>query len=891
MTSPSNSRRRTTVWATLLVIASLCHAPLGVGQQRRRPQQQQQPPATRQQQQINTTPPGAQPQQTTPATDSSAAPMSAAERDAAGVTFDTLLAADDYAVYGEVRDVGKLFASQEIIELLATLKLTKEAPPELAALFNFLSERADTLSTSRVLFGAVPAREKLPDVLVAVEMGSPEQAENLMPELREFATTNLQSLLQSASGPQAILTTDTTAANPPRPRRRAGRRRNRAAGQNTSERPPPQQQQPAPAFHLKRAGSVVAISDRPFTFKSLRRTDDKLLSDEPSFQAARARLGAETLFLYFNLRRVEKYSEQLRKESERKVAEAQREAQRNAASGDPADEAALVAASNANMNAVVIGTRSGAVLTANTNQAGGPAVVPSDDELANLTGPAPDIIQSDAPPPAPTPTLTAEEQAKVEQQQRAQQIQSAIGMAMFGGSLLSAGGGFGSNAWPEAIAVGAALEEDALVLRALLFNASEEQPLRPIPFVPLLQSGPEIVSEAANVLPAGTDVFISASLDLPQMYDYVASSLGLLDLAAAAGGGEGTKGGSFQSALDGFQKDIGFRIKEDLLNALGHELAISFPTNWIGGPAVARRGAEKDEKEKRLRQTSPVFLVALNDKRKLQELLPKALAGFGITGVSEQQLIEKRGEVELLTYAQGTVAFIEQFLVIAPDAETMRWIADSYNGRETLASTAAFRDAMSWQPRQTLGRIYVSGDVLKSMFEDPREASELVEDEGLRGLIARLPEALGAVTHVLSKDDNKLFHELRLPKNLLARAAAEIAIGEKLAPLKGAESMARWKMHAVKSAQDSFMEANKRYASLEELKNFEGLPDYLKEDEFEVEGYELKVSASGDKFEATATPTLYRKTGRFSFYIDQTGVTRGGDLGGKAASASSEPVN
>jgi hypothetical protein len=58
-----------------------------------------------------------------------------------------------------------------------------------------------------------------------------------------------------------------------------------------------------------------------------------------------------------------------------------------------------------------------------------------------------------------------------------------------------------------------------------------------------------------------------------------------------------------------------------------------------------------------------------------------------------------------------------------------------------------------------------------------------------------------------------------------------------------------------------------------------------------VEGYNLALTYSGDKFEIIATPNGYPKQGRRSFYVDQTGIMRGGDLGGKPASAESDPVS
>jgi hypothetical protein len=50
------------------------------------------------------------------------------------------------------------------------------------------------------------------------------------------------------------------------------------------------------------------------------------------------------------------------------------------------------------------------------------------------------------------------------------------------------------------------------------------------------------------------------------------------------------------------------------------------------------------------------------------------------------------------------------------------------------------------------------------------------------------------------------------------------------------------------------------------------------------------VSATGAAFEATATPKEYGKGGKRSFFIDQTGVVRGDDHGGGAATVADKPV-
>lgn len=47
-------------------------------------------------------------------------------------------------------------------------------------------------------------------------------------------------------------------------------------------------------------------------------------------------------------------------------------------------------------------------------------------------------------------------------------------------------------------------------------------------------------------------------------------------------------------------------------------------------------------------------------------------------------------------------------------------------------------------------------------------------------------------------------------------------------------------------------------------------------EQFERYGYAFQVTASGDQFEAVATPREYGKTGKRSFFVDKSGGDHGG---------------
>jgi hypothetical protein len=55
-------------------------------------------------------------------------------------------------------------------------------------------------------------------------------------------------------------------------------------------------------------------------------------------------------------------------------------------------------------------------------------------------------------------------------------------------------------------------------------------------------------------------------------------------------------------------------------------------------------------------------------------------------------------------------------------------------------------------------------------------------------------------------------------------------------------------------------------------------------------GYKIGISVSGNRYELTAVPVEYGKTGRLSFFLDDSGVLRGGDHAGGAATIADKPV-
>jgi Protein of unknown function (DUF3352) len=200
-------------------------------------------------------------------------------------TFDTLLAADTYKIYGEVRSVGQLIRSNSINEILEPIMKLSSPPKEFRTLVKWLNTHADEVMTSRLLLAGWPNGGELPDLLVAIEFASPEEASKFKERLNTF----LPKLLPAPS-PQSSPSPETSP-------------------------------QPLP-YHLQQAGSLILVTPTPFNIEKLRPAGSKLLSEDVNFRVARNRFNSESIFIYVDVARIEKEEQEQRKrfEEQRKQA-------------------------------------------------------------------------------------------------------------------------------------------------------------------------------------------------------------------------------------------------------------------------------------------------------------------------------------------------------------------------------------------------------------------------------------------------------------------------------------------------------------------------------------------------------------------------------------------
>jgi hypothetical protein len=160
----------------------------------------------------------------------------------------------------------------------------------------------------------------------------------------------------------------------------------------------------------------------------------------------------------------------------------------------------------------------------------------------------------------------------------------------------------------------------------------------------------------------------------------------------------------------------------------------------------------------------------------------------------------------------------------------------------------------------------------------------------VRALLAQLEAAEYApASYEATNEGDVVMHEMRLPLSLVKSYATAMAVGVKDAAVISGENAAVQTLHHIAAAQHSYKHEKKkeRFGTLEELRA-EGLleKDFLVG---ETE-YKYELSPGADRFEVSATPRNYGKTGRRSFLIDENLTVRGADHTGERATADDPEV-
>lgn len=701
-------------------------------------------------------------------------------------TFDTLVPAETYILYGEVRGAGQLIRSSAINDLLEPIIKLAAPPKEFRALVKWLNLHSEEVMTSRLLVATWPSNnaQGLPDALIAIEFASAEEATKFSTGLNEFL-------------PKVL---------PP------------------SQPEPEKKEAPVPRFHLQRFGSLVVLSPKPWTMKQLKPAGSKLLAEDTNFRAAHNRFSSELVFVYFDTKVLEKQEEENRKRYQQERIEADKAmlAQAESKKIEEKEKEEEPASDNFTIT----------------------------EQVVNSTA-TPGEVKDEPSTPDPFNAL------------------SGLGSLLING---------GETKWPDGIALALSFEGDSFDLRALLVNQNAGK-TDAIPFLPMLITGPPLTPEVQNIFPADTELMLTMSLDLPQMYTTMAKPSPNRPIISS-------KQVESESPFADLEKRLKINIKDDLLPLVGPEIAVRLSLNnmnVIGLPGLTAPTAEVKEQQQK---NSPVLAIAVKDREAMRALMPKIVEGFGGKGASALAQIERREDTEIISYANMfSYAFVGNFLVVSGEPAATRYVVDSYLKHETLSADGQFRNSTRWQPRPQQGQVYISPILMEGYKKWAELPSTRISDQ-TRTFLVQASTTAQPITYSLSNEGLGPLHEVHIPKNLVLMAVAGISGETNPPPTVQGEREAIGVMFQIAQAEIAYKKLNGTCATLEQLIAVDMIQKEMVE-----KSYKFDLTVSGDKFEISAVPKEYGKSGTMSLFIDQSFVLRGGDRNGAPATVSDPPIN
>jgi hypothetical protein len=394
------------------------------------------------------------------------------------------------------------------------------------------------------------------------------------------------------------------------------------------------------------------------------------------------------------------------------------------------------------------------------------------------------------------------------------------------------------------------------------------------------------------------------SLDLPQMYAEISKpEPRIVDTRSRRPTLE-VRDVPPESPFAAIEARLKISLKDDLLPLLGSEVAVRLPAsdaNALGlpgivvgtstAPASANSTLVVSSPTASLSPEStnsaPVVAIAVKDKDGLRALMPKLLDNFGFKGASSLMQTERREDTELVSFANVfAYAFVGNFILISTDAASTRHVVDSYLKHETLSSDIQFKNSTRWQPRPLQGQIYISPALMEGFKSWANRPSAQISDQ-VRTFLTRASAVAQPITYSLSNEGLGPLHELHIPRNLILMAVVGISGEVNPTPIVQNERMAIGMMFTIVHGEDEYKKKNGgAYGTLEELI----AADLVPKDIIEKSGYKFDLTVNGDKFEVSAVPLEYGKTGRLSLFLDTNHTLRGGDKGGASASASDPPI-
>jgi hypothetical protein len=631
-------------------------------------------------------------------------------------TLDTLLPAETYRIYGEVRSVGQLIRSNSVNEILEPILKLAGPPKEFRTIIKWLNTHVDEVMSSRMIVAGWTSQKDLPQMLVAIEFASPEEANKFQLQLNPF--------LQKMTAP---------------------------ATPNASEEPnktePPSQPSPPP-YHIQQTGSLILITPTPLNLTKLRpAAGSKWLAEDVNFRVARNRLNTESIFVFVDVNAIEKEEEERRKRAEESRQK-------------------LIAEHAANPKP----TEAPTVEIAPDPEEPQPTFVPEKhvEPTVELELGKDPTGQSTATAVSTPPFffdlgLVMGTFSAVEAKWPAA---VGVGLSLEGDSfdlraLLVNTPGEKSDPIPflPVLAPGPAIVPEASnILPAdteMLITMSLDLPYI---YTGLTKAYPLLMREREHGMSAEPATNVDPPIVALEKQLKIKIKDDLLPLL-----GSEIAISLPMTGMDWFQPP---------------KAATPAPSPSPDPSPEATSGDSFTVTEvtrNPLNEALPVLALSLKDKEGMRALLPKLIETLAFKGASSFAQTERREDTELVSYANVVAyAFIGNFLVISPDVKATRKVVDSYLKRQTLSGDMNFKNYTRWLPRQVHGQVYVSPSLMESYRTWIQQPTAPV-DEQTRAFLTRFSVAAQPVTYSLSNEGFGPLHELHLPKNLVLLLIAATA--------------------------------------------------------------------------------------------------------------------
>ena len=790
------------------------------------------------------------------------------------VTFDTLIARDAYKIYAEVRNIGQVLRSNSVNELLDPILRLASPSEEFKALIKQLNLHAEDVTSSRLMIATWATTQNVPELIAVLEFGTPEEAAKFKPKLNSFLpkiwpTPTQANPKEESKGFEADLQTIKTQGYSFLYvfSRKDGR------GLTDEDASFLKTNAPQLSAWIKSAdnqgvvaGTNVELSQASLDMLRARFAVENRSNDVKTPKSAPADASSPGYYLEqinsllvitprpLNLKTLRPAGSKLLTE----------DPSFRIARGRFVSEQIFIFV---DVNEDAGGKTRNQQITSDeleTTEKISPIPVPAEtsgDKFVlteiPVTAPSPEA----SPEPTPDPIEAA---------------LSETADAFFRGQAK----------WPDAFGVGISFDNDSLDVKALMVDRPGEKSDL-IPIFPNLIPGAALTPDAPSILPANTELFAMLSLDFQQIYSAMTRPV-LTGRPALLS----SKPPS--APFVEIEERLKLSIKDDVLPLLGSEIVISVPVETLAGEFLPGTrplpAATPDDNGNNPVDNGPSFVVAvsLRDKEGMKLLLPRIVDAIGFKGASALAQKEMREDTEIVTYANVfSYAFVANFLVISPDPREIRHVVDSYLKHDTLSSDSQFKNYTRWQPQQQQAQIYVSPALMKNYKALLDQQSAAMNDQ-LREFVARLTLVAQPITYSLSSDGLGTLHELHVPKNLVLLAVAGISAASNPSPLVASERSAIGSMYTIASAENQYRAGKGAgsFGTLEQLQA-EGL---IAQDTAEPSGYKVNLTLLGATFELTATPREHGKTGRISYFINETNILRGADHVGGMATSSDPPI-